>query len=125
MLFTTKAATHEDATRFAPPLLRRALATAKSFTIDNTKIFNSSNLTISKVTLKLQRRFLLILLGQVNHLVQVKIFLIFYQFLFVRSPVTLLLSALFVFRKSKTLKLCNYSDQNIHFPQAFVSLAEN
>ena len=30
-----KAATHEDATRFAPSLLRRALATAKSFTIDN------------------------------------------------------------------------------------------
>ena len=35
MLLTVKAATHEDAMRFAPPLLRSALATAKSFTIDN------------------------------------------------------------------------------------------
>ena len=33
-----KAATHEDVTRFAPSLLRRALATAKSFTIDNNSI---------------------------------------------------------------------------------------
>ena len=32
-----KAAAHQNATRFAPSLLRRALATVKSFTIDNRK----------------------------------------------------------------------------------------
>ena len=43
MLSTMKAATHEDATRFAPSLLRRALAMVKSFTIGNSAKKKSEN----------------------------------------------------------------------------------
>ena len=41
-----KAATHKDATRFAPSLLRRALATVKSFTIDNIIEWNLGDITV-------------------------------------------------------------------------------
>ena len=42
MLLTMETATHKNATRFAPPLSRRALATSKSSAIDNILYFYAS-----------------------------------------------------------------------------------
>ena len=52
--FHKEAAMHENATRFAPSLLRRALAAAKSFTIDNMKrdLYNYDRQELYKIMQK-------------------------------------------------------------------------